>query len=285
MALDNSLSTYTNRRKYRLASLDTALRNMTVAEAIVVVDRGDGKYIDSPYGDQSTATVSSITGTYSVGVFGTHDDLLTITDQFVKSDHIYANDRAFSNFDLMANRLDESNYAITVALDQWALCNLLTDGTGTYSTPSGGFTTAANIITIMANLNSKYAGYSEAQKGTFLVIENTDLVGFEIAQATNGYNTADSVLNNGFYRHFMGTDIYVVRSGTFVTSTLGTKSVVASGHRVAGVKGLATLAIRDMGYVEKEVSGKTGFEQETHCFAGFCLWTPRASLIIDITIV
>jgi hypothetical protein len=47
-----------------------------------------------------------------------------------------------------------------------------------YTTPTGGFTTAANINEIMANLISKVAGFSEAYNGLFLVIENTDIVGF-----------------------------------------------------------------------------------------------------------
>jgi len=104
-------------------------------------------------------------------------------------------------------------YAVAFGIDKFVLNNLCEDATGSYSTPSGGFTTAANINTIMANLVSKVAGYQDAYKGLFLVIENTDIVGFAIAGATNGFSMADAVLRNGFMNEWMGVEIYVVRSG------------------------------------------------------------------------
>jgi hypothetical protein len=126
-------------------------------------------------------------------------------------------------------------------------------------------------------------------KGVFLVLENTDITGLIQSQMTSGYSFSDSALNNGLLTHQAGIDIYVVRTGTFVdetTSTVsGTKTWTNSGHRVAGVKGISTYA-SPRGYVwdEKGVTGKTGKEICMNALIGFKLWTPKAALIIDITL-
>ena len=137
----------------------------------------------------------------------------------------------------------------------------------------------------MANLSSKVAGYSQAFGDQFLVIENTDLVGFQVAGATNGFNTADDVIRNGRVGRWMGIDIYVVRSGTFVDATIGTKTVTNAGHRVFGVKNVATYASpRGIRHEEKSVTGKTGMELVTFGYIGFKLWTQKAGLVVDITL-
>jgi hypothetical protein len=83
----------------------------------------------------------------------------------------------------------------------------------------------------------------------------------------------------------MCVDIYVVRSGTFVSATLGTTTVTNSGHRVFGVKGVATYASpRGMQYEEKAVSGKTGREIVVFGLIGFKLWAQKAGLVVDITL-
>lgn len=176
-------------------------------------------------------------------------------------------------------------YAVAYGIDKFVLNNLCEDGTGTYTTPAGGFTTAANVNTIMANLSSKVAGYQGTYNGLFLVIENTDLVGFMVAGVTNGFTLADAILKNGFMNSWMGIDIYVVRSGTFVDATLGTKTVTNSGHRVFGVKGITTYASpRGMQYEEKSVTLKTGREIVVFGLVGFKAWAQKASLIVDITL-
>ena len=176
-------------------------------------------------------------------------------------------------------------YAVAAGIDKFVLNNLCEDATGTYTTPTGGFTQGGNIVTIMGNLLSKVAGYAEAYKGLFLVIENTDLVGFAIAGATTGFSMADSVLKNGFMNTFMGVDIYVVRTGTFVSDTIGTTTVTNSGHRVFGVKGVATYASpRGLQYVEKDVTLKTGKEINVFGLVGFKLWAPKTALVVDITL-
>lgn len=176
-------------------------------------------------------------------------------------------------------------YAVAFGIDKFVLNNLCEDATGTYTTPTGGFTTAANINTIMANLASKVAGYQDTYNGLFLVIENTDLPGFMVAGATNGFSLADAVLRNGFMNSWMGIDIYVVRSGTFVDATLGTKTVTNAGHRVFGVKGVATYASpRGMQYEEKAVTGKTGREVVVYGLVGFKLWAQKTGLVVDITL-
>lgn len=283
------VSTQVYRNKYRLASLDKLLRNALIAEKVCMVDRSDLKTLQSPYGSQPTTTAQSLAGTYSTAAFTLTDDTLTVSDEFVVAEHVYDFENSLSNFDVFADRIDEMNYSFAALVDKWVLNNLLEDGTGTYTTPVGGFTTAANINVIMSNLISKVAGYAEMYNGLYLIIENTDVPGFIQAQATNGFSFADAALNNGFMTSYMGVDIYVVRSGTFVDATTtavsGTKTWTNLGHRCFGVKNVTTYAApRGLTAEELMVSGKTGRELRTYGYAGFKAWTPKSDLTIDITL-
>jgi hypothetical protein len=281
----NTISSRTYRDKYRLAQLDVLLRTALVAEKICMVDRSDNKRIQSPYGSTPTGTVQAIAGTYSVSAFTTTDDTLTVTDEILVPEHVFDFEDVMSNFDLFSSRFEQQAYEFARLVDRFVLNNLTEDATGTYTTPAGGFTAAANINEIMSNLISKVSGYSEAYNGLFLVIENTDIVGFAQAGATNGFSMADATLKNGFMNNWMGVDIYVVRSGTFASETLGTTTYTNSGHRVFGVKNMATYASpRGVRFEEKAVSGKTGKEIVTFGYVGFKLWAPKTDLIIDVTL-
>lgn len=285
----NTISTKTYRDKYRLANLDTLLRSALVAEKICMVDRSGAKTIQSPYGSQPTVTVQAIAGTYTPAAFTTTDDTLTVADEFIVAEHIYDFEQSLSNFNLFNNRLNEQQFAVANAIDKWVLNTLLEDGTGAYTTPTGGFTTASNVVEIMGDLLGKVAGYSETYNGLYLVIEATDVPGFVKAQATNGFNFADVALKNGFMTNFMGVEIYVVKSGLFVdetTSTVsGTKTWTNAGHRVFGVKNITTYASPvDVKFEEKPVSGKTGMEVVTYGYIGFKAWAPKITLTVDITL-
>jgi hypothetical protein len=287
--MPNTLSTKTYRDKYRLATLDKLLRVALIAEKVCAVDRTNAKTIQNPYGTQPTTTVQAIAGTYSTATFTTTDDTLTVADEFVVAEHIYDFENTLSNFDLFANRIDEMNNSFVTAIDVWVLNNLCEDGTGAYTTPVGGFTTAANIIPIMSELLSKLAGYREMFENPYLIIENTDLPGFIQAGATNGFNMADSTLRNGFVGNFMGVDIYIARTGTFQDANpgtvAGTKTWTNAGHRVFGVKGITTFAYpRGVQAEEVMVTGKTGRELRTFGYAGFKAWYAKAALTIDITL-
>lgn len=281
----NTISSRSYRDKYRMATWDQVLRNALVTEKICEVDRSDNKRIQNPYGSAPTATVQAIAGTYTVADFTLTDDTLTVTDEVIVAEHIFDFEDILTNFDLFASRTDEMAYAVANRIDRFVLNNLCEDGTGTYTTPVGGFTTAANINEIMSNLISKVAGYTESYKGLFLVIENTDVPGFVQAQATNGFSFADAALKNGWMTSYMGVDIYVVRSGTFASETLGTTTYTNSGHRVFGFKNMATYASpRGVRFEEKMVTLKTGVEVVYYGYVGFKLWTQKAALIVDITL-
>ena len=190
---------------------------------------------------------------------------------------------------IFSSRLNEQHFSVANAIDKWVLNNLCEDGTGAYTTPVGGFTTASNIPTIMANLLSKVAGYSEAYNGLYLVIEQTDIVGFVISGAGSGFNFADSVLKNGMFTTYMGVEIYVVLTGIFVdattTSASGTKTWTNDGHRVFGVKKITTFAYpTGVKFEEKGVTGKTGKEVVTYGYLGFKAWAPKVTLTVDITL-
>lgn len=280
----NTLSTKVKRDKYRSSSLDHTLRVALVAEKICEVDRSDNYTIQSPYSSTPTVEVSALTGTYTPADFTTTDDTLTVNSEFKVGEHIKGFENIITRFDLYATRIDQHNYAIAQKIDEYVLNNLCEDGTGTYTTPAGSFS-ASNINTIMGNLLSKVAGYADSYKGLFLVIENTEVPGFVAAQATNGFSFADAALNNGFMNNYMGVDIYVVRSGTFNDATLGATTYTNNGHRVFGVKNVATYAApRGVQFEEKGVSGKTGMEIVTWGLIGFKLWAPKTDLIVDITI-
>ena len=280
----STMSTYGNRDAYFQSQYDIVLRKAQVAEKICNVDRTDAKRIQNPYGSQPTATIQAVAGTYSVSAWTITDDALTVTDEVIYSEHVFAHEDYFAKFDIAASRIDDLMNAVSYGVDYYVLNNLCEDATGAYTTPAGGFVTAANVNTIMANLQSQVAGYMNTY-GTFLVIENTDLVGFSIAGATNGFNMADSTLNNGFAGQWMGTEIYVVRTGTFVDATIGTKTVTNSGHRVFGANKVATYASpRGMSFEEKSVSGKTGKEIVVFSLVGFKLWAQKAALVVDITL-
>lgn len=278
-------STYGERDKYLQSQYDHVLRNALVAEKICSVDNSDLKRIQNPYGSAVTATIQAVAGTYSVSAWTITDDALTVTDEVIYSEHVFAHEEFFAVFDIAQSRLDEMMYAIAFGIDKFVLNNLCEDATGSYTTPVGGFTNSANVNEIMANLVSKVAGYKDTYNGLYLVIENTDLVGFAMAGATNGFSVADATIKNGFMNSWMGVDIYVVRSGTFVSASIGTTSVTNSGHRVFGVKGVSTYASpRGINYDEKGVTGKTGREIVVFGLVGFKLWAQKTGLTVDITI-
>lgn len=286
----NTISTKTYRDKYRLSVLDKLLRKALVAEKICEVDHSDVKTIQNPYGSQPTTVVQAIAGTYTPAEYTTTDDTLTVADEFIVSEHIYDFENTLSNFDLFANRTDEQMFSVAAAIDKWVLNTLLEAAdTTTYTTPAGGFTTAANIPVIMSNLISKVAGYAESYKGLYLVVENTDIVGLIQSQATQGFSMADAALNNGFMNSYMGVDIYVVRTGTFADANpgtvAGTKTWTNSGHRLFGVKGMSTYAApRGVQFDEKGVTGKTGKEIVTYGYIGFAAWATKLALTCDITL-
>lgn len=281
----NTISTFTYRQKYFKTTLDEVLKKALVAEKICTVDNSDVKRIENPYGSQPTAAVTAINGTYSVSTYTTTDDTLTVDNEVKISEHIFDFEEVLTSFDMYANRMQEMMYSVAERIDRFVINNLTEDATGAYTTPVGGFTTAANINVIVSNLASKVMGYKDSYKGMFLVIENTDVVGFMQAQMTNGFSYADAALNNGFLTSYGGVEIYVVRTGTFADETLGTKTYTNLNHRVFGVKNIATYASpRGIRYEEKSVSGKTGMELLVWGYVGFKLWATKTDLIVDITL-
>jgi len=126
------------------------------------------------------------------------------------------------------------------------------------------------------------------RNGLFLVIEATDLPGFIINGMATGFASADRVVNGGLSNSFSfaNIDVYVVPGSTFTNDTQAAITWTNSGHRVFGVKDMATYAApRSLQYSEIGVTGKTGMECRSWGTIGFKLWATKASLIVDITIV
>lgn len=285
----NSLSTKTYRDKLRSAQIQQALKNDVVAEKVCLVDRTDAKVITSPYVTAMTTVVQAMAGTYTPANITTTDDTLTVTDEFIVSGQIKGFESILSNFDLFFAANTAMTNSVVQAIDVWVLNELCEGGTGAYTTPVGGFTTSANVVTIVSNVISKCAGYADAMGGMYIVVENTDLTGIIPAIAASGFRYADDALTNGVYGQILGVDIYVVRSGTFqdltATGASGTKTWTNSGHRVGGVKNVTTYAYpRGLQFEEKGVTGVTGKEVVVYGLVGFKTWTPTATLTIDITL-
>lgn len=282
----NTIASRVYRDKYRSAMIGTALRGALVSEKVTSVDRSNNKRIQSPYGSTPTITVQALAGTYTPADFTTTDEALDVTDEFIVAEHVMDFQEMLSNFNLFASRTEQMAFNVAKKIDEFVLNNLLEAGTGTYTTPAGGFTTAANVNVIFSNIVSQLGGYAEGYYGNmYAVVENTDLVGIIQAAASNGFNTADAALSNGKITQYMGVDIFVVRSGTFTDATVGTATWTNAGHRLAGVKGVSTVAMPGgVKTEEKAVSGKTGMEVVTYGYIGFKAWTPKLALTIDITL-
>lgn len=289
MATTNSLSTKTSRDKYRAAQIQQALRNSVVAEKVCLVDRSDLKTISSPYITAMATVVQAVVGTYSPANITTTDDTLTVADEFIVSGQIKGFEKITSNFDLFYAANQAMTNSVVTAIDKWVINELCDGGTGTYTTPAGGFTTSANVITIISNIIAKTAGYADALNGLYVIVENTDITGIVQSQVSTGFRYADETATNGLMGSMLGVDIYVVRSGTFATAATttasGTKTWVNSGHRVGGVKKVSTYAFpRGLQFEEKGVTGVTGMEVVCYGLVGFKQWTPTAGLTIDITL-
>ncbi len=285
----NTLSTKTLRDKYRAAQIMQALRNGLVAEKVCIVDNTELKTISSPYISAVSTTVQAVVGTYTPAAITTTDDTLTVADEAIAATHIFDFEQTTANFDLFFTANTAITNSLVTAIDKFVVNELCAGGSGAYTTPAGGFTTASNVVTILAAIISKVSGYADAMNGMYVIVENTDLTGIIAAQSNIAFSYADAAANNGFLTSLLGVDIYVVRSGTFATAATtaasGSKTWTNSGHRVGGVKKVATYASpRGLKFEEKYVTGKTGMEIVGYGYIGFKQWTPTAPLTINITL-
>jgi len=115
----NTQSTYGARDKYLKSQYEIVLRNFLVCEKICDVDKSDLKRIQNPYGGQPTATVQAVAGTYSVTAWTVTDDALTVTDEVIYSEHIFAHEEFFAVFDIAASRLDNMMYSVAFGIDKF----------------------------------------------------------------------------------------------------------------------------------------------------------------------
>lgn len=282
----NTTATTAYRAKWFSSNIQATLKAALVAEKICQVDRSDSKYIWNPYGAAPTTVVQTIIGTYTPATYTTTNDTLEVINEFIVSEHIYDFESVLGNYDMFASRTEEMVASVATSIDKSILNALCEDATGAYTTPAGGFATATNVGVITSEICGKVAGYADAFRGLYCVIENTDLPGVLQYEATAGFSFADSALNNGFVKSIMGVDFYVVRSGTFADGTYMATTCTNVNHRVAGVKGVSTYAApRGIQYDEKTRSGYTGKEVVVWGYLGFKAWYNKLTLTIDITLV
>lgn len=279
--------TFVNRHKYFQASLNQALRKRLVSREVFKWDTSNLKTIENPYiSTDGTATLQAVAGTYSPSALATTEDNLIVADEVVVPTHVFDFEQRFSQFDLFADFADNMNYQAALQIDTFALNKILSQATGTYTTAAGGFGNSSNIPKIVGDLLGLVSGYAGGvDNDPFLIIESTDVTGFIQMAMGSGFNYADAALRNGFSGNIGGIDVHVVRSGTFVTATLGTLSATNAGKRLFGIKGMAVVANPGgMKYEEKGVSGKTGKEVVSYGYVGAKLWATQASLFVNITL-
>jgi len=272
------------RKKYFSSTLQQVMTTALVSEKCFTHDTSGGRYIENPYGSAVTAAIQAVAGTYSPSAFTVLDDTLAVNDEVVYGEQIKNFEARMSNFDIASNRLTTISRAIAVGVDYFVLNKILDMAGSSLTTPVGGFTTAANFGKIIGDLLGKVAGYADTQNGYFLVLENTDVSGIFQAQIGSGFNFSDMALRNGLVNNVAGVDIYVVRSGTFVTTTIGTLTAINSGHRLFGVKNVATFATYPPNYEEGKVTGQTGKEISVDCGVGARAWYTTLNLLVDITL-
>ena len=287
----NTLSTYSLRHKYFSSNLHQALRNALVAEKICKVDRTDLKTIENPYITATTAAIQAVAGTYTTSAMTVTDDALSANDEVIDATHVYRFESLTANFNLISDFLDELIYRVSEKVDTFVLNKILDIATGTYTTPAGGFSTATNVLTIISDLLGKVGGYqSGVASRPFLVVENTDMGGIVLAQASSGYTYADAALHNGLQTNIMGVDVFVIRTGTFQTATIGTLTATNSGKRLFGISNLAVFAWpRGVEYKEIDVpagsgTGRLGKEVVASAYIGATIWVPHRPLFVEITL-
>ena len=221
----------------------------------------------------------------TLGTLTTTDDTLTVSDQATAAVHLMEFQETLSRADLFGSLVKDLGDNVALTMDKYVVNYLCNNAGETYTTAAGGFTTMGNINKIIGDLTGKVSGYAETYNGMFLVVENTDLTGFIQAGMSNGFSFADATLNNGFAGVFGGVEVYVVRSGVFATTTIGSLSATNSGKRLFGIKGVHTYAApKGVQYEEKKVTLKTGREIVIWANYGAAVWTQKANLLVAVTL-
>lgn len=285
----NTLSTKSKRDKYRTAQVQQALKAAVVLEKVCIVDNSEVRTISSPYITAMTTTVQALAGTYTPAAIEISDDTLTVADEFICATHIFDFEQSTTEFDLFFTAHKAMTNSITTAVNKWGVNELCANATGSVTATAGGLTTAANWKKYLSKIVAACSGYDESSAGFYIIVQNSDLEGIVQDQATSGYSYSDAVNNNGYTTSQLGVDIYIVRDSTFVdatqTTASGSKTWTNAGHRVGGVKNVATYAApRGIHFEEKGRTGYTGMEVVGIAYGGFKQWTPTATLTLDIDV-
>lgn len=280
----NTKSTYSWRQKYMKRTLGKTLRRALIAQRICRVDTSNSYLIKSPYGNKATATLQALAGTYSVTDWTVTDDNLTVSLEAISAEHIFDFESVLMDFDIYMERMDEMVFAVKEKIDTYVLNDVLDGANKSYD--NSGVISKTNFPTLLANCIGLVAGYqSYMNKGLFLVLENTDIAAVLEHQFSSGFKFSDVALKNGLMRMEAGVEIYVTRTGTFQTATIGGTSYTNLGHRPFGVKGMTTFAFpRDVNYEEKGVSGKTGKEVFAVGYVGHKTWHVIRDLLVDVDV-
>jgi len=289
-----NLSTNAQRRTYALNAFDTQLEKEIISPMIFKVDTSNSRTIDAPFVNTTTTTAGAITDTYVAGTPATTDDTLTVNKQFHNVQNVGNFAQKVGQFDVISGVIKEVTRSVAESLDQWALNRALTDvagSTASFATAAGGIT-KTNALDLIATIQGRLSGMKNLPgQNAYLVIENTELPAFLQNAAASGFAFGDKVLFSGTVKNVMNTDIFVARSGTFVSATVAGDAFTNVNRRLFGVKNMITLAkpsaTREGAvttYFEKEIDGFIGTQVGMVCYSGLKAWAPKLNMSGALTI-
>lgn len=280
----NSIDNETKREKYAKGRLDYNLRRRAIAAEIFMVDNSANLYVDNPFVTTTGANAEAMAGTLTLGDLTITNDRFEVTEWVHETVHIFDFENRFNDFDLFSAAIDEMTSNVALMADKIALNKVADNAGANIATLSGGMA-QANIDDLFGKIAGEFAGYQGVENGVYLAVENTEVPGLVQKQILTGFSFADATANNGLGGEYMGVEIYVTRTGTFVNGTVGTGTYTNANVRLCGVKKTASFAmIREGGYREVDVSLKTGKEVSVFGYVDAHVWTTKAPLTATVTL-
>lgn len=289
-----NLSNNASRRTYAMARFNASLEKDIISPYIFKMDTTNSRTIENPFIASTTTVGGSITNTYTAGTPSTTDDTLTVSKQFHNVQNVADFSQKVGQFDVMAGVIDEITARLAESVDQWALNRALADvhaSAASFATASGGIT-KTNALDILATVQGRVSGFKNLPgKNAYIVIENTELPAFLQNSAASGFAFGDKVLFNGIVKNAMGVDIFVARTGTFVSATVAGDAFTNVSRRLFGVKNMITMAKPSASregavstYFEKEIDSFIGTQVGVVCYTGVKAWVPMLSLSGSLTL-
>lgn len=270
----NTLSNRTYRDFLLNSFLQKILYSNTVTMDVANMHLGEQKVYQNPFLNPITVTVAALTGAYTPGVLTTTDETLVVNKQITAPVYIADWEQKLSVPDLFNEFAMNAASQCGVALDKQVLTDALaTSGIATIAV-TGGFQTFG-VNKALGNIQGILSGYELPGQEMFLVIENTDVAAFVLAQISTGFQAADKAIDsNAMLGTYLGIKVYKVRAGQH-----------PANHRLAGIRRRIDVALAGSWKTqEKDVANFLGKEIVVYTYYGFQIWTQNKPLVVDVNI-